>query len=66
MTCNTIIYDFVSGTRVQLPTFSRAGAAGAGDDRHGLRAILRPDEDARALLQDHIRMLSERCRPVAS
>lgn len=61
MACN-IIYDFIDGARIQLPTIPRAAAAAAQDGRHGVRAILNPDEAARTLISDHVRMLSELSR----
>ena len=54
-----IFYDFINGARIQLPTVSRAAAAAEEDGRHGVRAILNPNEEAQTLLSDHIRMLSE-------
>lgn len=65
MACKTVIYDFINGTRVPLTTFSRAEAASGEDSRHGLRAIMNPDEGAEALLRDHLRMLSELGRAAA-
>jgi hypothetical protein len=62
MACNTI-YDFITGVRVQLPTISRAEEAAEDDGRHGLRAILSPNEAARTLLSDHLRLLAEMQRP---
>ncbi|MBE9552820.1 MAG: hypothetical protein IMF05_05075 [Proteobacteria bacterium] len=58
MACD-IFYDFINGARIQLPTVSRATAVAEEDGRHGVRAILNPNEEARTLLSDHIRMLSE-------
>lgn len=58
MACNSL-YDFISGARIQLPTVSRAIAAVEGDGRHGVRAILTPSEEARSLIRDQVRMLSE-------
>lgn len=58
MTCNTF-YDFINGARIQLPTVLRAAATVGEDGRHGVRAILYPNEAAQALHSDHIRMLSE-------
>jgi len=54
-----IFYNFITGARIQLPTVSRAAAVAREDGRHGVRAILDPNEEARTLLGDHIRMLSE-------
>lgn len=56
---SNIFYDFINGARIQLPTVSRAAAAADDDGRHGVRAILNPNEAAQALLSDHLRMLSE-------
>jgi hypothetical protein len=58
MACN-ILYDFVTGAKIQLPTVSRAGTATEEDGRHGVRAILSPNEAARTLIRDQVRMLSE-------
>ncbi|MEN8197269.1 MAG: hypothetical protein ABFS30_12275, partial [Pseudomonadota bacterium] len=58
MTCYSF-YDFINGASIQLPTVSRVAAAAGEDGRHGVRAILNPNEEARTLLADHIRMLSE-------
>lgn len=58
MTSDTF-YDFINGARIQLPTVSRAAAVVGEDGRHGVRAILNPNEAAQTLLRDHIRMLSE-------
>lgn len=55
-------YDFINGAMVHLPTVSGAAAAGEPDDRHGVRAILKPDEAARTLLSDHARLLAELTR----
>lgn len=63
MACGTI-YDFINGATVQLPTVSGASAAVEPDGRHGVRAILSPDESARALIADHARMLTELGRAV--
>ncbi len=61
MAC-TIFYDFINGTKIQLPTVSSSATAAKEDGRHGVRAILNPDEEAQTLLCDHIRMLSELTR----
>ncbi len=53
-----IFYNFITGARIQLPTVSRAAAVAREDGRHGVRAILDPNEEARTLLGDHIRVLS--------
>jgi len=58
MAC-TFIYSFIDGARILLPTVSCAAAADSHDGRHGVRAILNPDEVARALISDQIRALSE-------
>lgn len=63
MACN-IIYDFVSGARIQLPAISSAATAVEDDGRHGVRAILNPNEAARTLLNAHVRMLSQMKRAV--
>lgn len=58
MACNSF-YDFITGVTVQLPAVSPAGTDGNDDGYHGARAILTPGEEARTLISDHIRMLSE-------
>ena len=58
MACN-IIYDFIKGARIQLPTVSSDATAAKEDGRLGVRAILNPNDEAQALLDDHIRVLSE-------
>ena len=61
MACDSL-YDFISGARIQLPTVSRATATDEEYGRHGVRAILNPNEAAQALIRDQIRMLSELSR----
>lgn len=58
MACN-IFYDFINGAKVQLPPISRTPSNADDDDRHGVRAILNPNQTAQTLLDDHFRMLSE-------
>jgi hypothetical protein len=62
MACGIGFYDFINGAMVQLPTVPSAVAAQEADGRHGVRAILNPDEAARTLLNDHARMLAELTR----
>ena len=62
MACGIRFYDFINGAMVQMPTVSSAAAACEPDGRHGVRAILKPDEVARTLLSDHARMLTELSR----
>lgn len=65
MACD-VIYDFVSGARIQLPTVTGAAADVEADGRHGVRAILSPDRNARALISDHLRLLSEMSRAASA
>ena len=57
MACNRKIHNLVNGAGIQLPTVSRAAAEEGG--RYGVRAILNPNEEARALLNEHTRLLSQ-------
>ncbi len=57
MACNSKFYNFVNGARFQLSSVSRAALE--EDGRHGVRAILNPNEEARALLHEHTRLLSQ-------
>jgi len=61
MSCRHL-YDFVTGAIIQLPTGLRTGAAVEEDGRHGVRAILTPNEEAQTLLRDQMRMLSKMSR----
>ena len=57
MPCNSKFYNFVNGAGIQLSSDSRA--AKQEDGRHGVRAILSPNEEARALLDEHTRLLAQ-------
>lgn len=65
MACR-FLYSFADGARIQLPTILRAAAVDSDAGHHGVRAILNPDEVARALIGDHIRVLSELRRAAQS